>query len=103
MEGASDGSALDYGELGQVFESKQRAALVQFVDQFMSDFAVIEVVGIGGDALESAGQLRLLEGFALLIEIAVALEDAFGVRESGEVWVGELVGFLGGEDKAVFG
>jgi hypothetical protein len=31
--------------LGQVFEGEQGAALLQFVDQLVGQFAVVEVVG----------------------------------------------------------
>ena len=103
MEAAGDRSALDDGVLGQVFEGEQGAALFEVVDQFMGHFAVVEAVGIGPDAGKSAGQLGLTEGFALLIKMAVALEDALRVGEAGQVGVGELPGFFGGELEALLG
>ena len=101
VEGAGDGRALDHVVLGEVFEGEQRAAFLEVVDQLVRHFAVVEVVGIGGDALEGAREFRLLEGFAFLVKMAVALEDALGVREFGQVGVGEFFGFFGGEDEAV--
>ena len=103
MEDAGDGGALDDGVLGEVVEGEQGAAFVEGVDQFMGDFAVVEVVGIGGDVLKGAGQLGLAEGLAFHVMVAVALEDAFGVREAGKVGIGKLFGLLGGEDEAVGG
>ena len=101
VEAADDGRALDDGVVGQVFESEQRAALVEIIDQLMGHFAVVEVVGIGGDALQGAGQLGLAEGFAFFIELPVALEDALGVGESGQIGVGEFLGLFGGELEAL--
>ena len=77
MEGADDGGALDDGVLGEVIERQERAAFVEFFDKLVGHFAVIEVVRIGCDASKGAGQLRLAEGFAFLIQMAVALEDSF--------------------------
>ncbi len=57
VERADDGRALDDGVLGQIVEREQRAALLQVVDQLVRQLAVVEVVGVGGDALERARQL----------------------------------------------
>ena len=52
--------------------------------EFAGLCAVVEVGGVGGDALERGGELGLDEGVAVLVEVAVALEDAAGGRGS---WV----------------
>src|ERR1039457_4484476 len=62
VECARDGSPLDNGVLGKIVQGEQCAPLVQFFDEFVGEFAVVEIVGIGGDALESASQLGLAEG-----------------------------------------
>ena len=103
VEGAGDGRALDDIVLGEVVEGEQGAALAELVDQFVGQLAVVEVLGVVGDALEGAGELGLAEGFALLIEMAVALEDALRVGKPGEVGVAEFAGLLGGEDEALGG
>ena len=103
MEAADDGRALDDGVLGQVFKGKQRTALAEIGDQLMGYFAMVEVLGIGGDAAEGAGQFGLTEGLALLVEFPVALEDAFGVGEEGEVGIAEFMSLFGGELKALGG
>ena len=61
MKRADDGLALDHVYLRQVVEREQRAAFLQIVDQLARHFAVVEVVGIGGDALQRARQFGLLE------------------------------------------
>ena len=101
VEKADDRRALDDGVAGQVFEGEQGAALFEVVDQLTRHLAVVEIIRIGGNPFQGAGQLGLLEGFALLVEAAVALEDAFGVGEAGKVGVGEFVGLFGGELKAI--
>ena len=54
-------------------------------DQLTRHLAAVKIVGVGGDALEGAGQLGLTEDFALLVELPVALKDALGVGEASEV------------------
>ncbi len=56
--------------------------LLQIVHQFARHLAVVKVLGIVGNALERASQLRLPKLLALLIELPVALKDALRLRES---------------------
>ena len=103
MKAANDGGALDDGVGGQVFEGDESATFFEIADQLLGHLAVVKAVGIGGDALEGAGQLRLPEDFAFLIKLSVALEDAFGVREASQIGVAEFTSFFGGELEAVRG
>ena len=61
---------------------------------FGGELAFVEVVGVGGDAGQSDGKLRLFERLARLVEVAVALEDA--------VRLGKLREQLGVEDDVFF-
>jgi hypothetical protein len=94
VEGAGDGGALDDVVLGQVVQCEQAAAFAEFVDQFVGYFAVVEVIRVGGDAFKRAGEFGLTEGLAFFVQMAVALEDAPGVREFCQVGVGKLTGLL---------
>ncbi len=69
----------------------------------MGHLAVVKILGIGGDAAEGAGQLRLTEGLTLFVELPIALEDALGVGEASQVGVAEFMGLFGGELKALGG
>ena len=64
---------------------------------------MVEVFGVGGYALEGAGQLGLLEAFAGCVVMAVALKDAPGVRKAGEVGAVHAVGFFFGQGEALLG
>ncbi len=84
------GVALDHGVLRQILEREQRAALLQIVDQLLRHLAVIEIVGIGGDAFERLRQLGLLEDFARFVELAVALKDALRIGKLRQVVVAQV-------------
>ena len=60
----------------QVIRGDQAAVLLDVRSQLPGDFAMIEVVGMGGDALEGLRQLRLAEDFPFAVKAAVALKDA---------------------------
>src|SRR5258706_9189983 len=60
--------------------------------QLAGHWPMIEIVWIGGDALQCVRQLRLLEDVARLIEIAITLENASRLGELGEMLVMETLG-----------
>ena len=69
--------------------------------QFGGHRAGIEVFGVGGDAPQRGGELRLGEAVAGFVEVAIALEDATGIGERGEILGrGEAVRFLVGKNVA---
>ena len=103
MKAADDGSALDDGVAGQVFEGEQRASFAEIGDQFMGHLAAVKIIRMGGDAAKGAGQLGLTEGFTFLVELPISLEDALGVGEESQVRVAEFTGLFGGELKALGG
>ena len=100
---AADGGALLDLVGGEVFGGDEAAAGFFEVGDLMGHRAFVEVVGVFSDAGESRGQLGLLEGVALFIEVAVALKDFCGCWEAGEVSALQATGFFGGEGVAVGG
>ncbi len=103
MEAAGDGGPLDDGVLGKIIKGEECAAFAELVDQLVGHFAAVEGVRIGGNALQGVSEGRLGERLASLVELAVALEDAFGVGKFGQVGITELFGLLGAEDEAAAG
>ena len=75
--GAANGLAFLHFVSGEVFGRNQASTLADIRSQFASYCAVVEIVGIFGDAFESAGEFRLLEDVARLIVVSVAQKDAF--------------------------
>ena len=67
------------------------------------DIAVVEVAGAGREAAEGGGEDGLLEGVALLVEVAVALKDVGRLGETGEAFGAEIAGLFSGEDVAASG
>ena len=58
---------------------------------------------IGDDALQGSCEFGLLEGLALFVEVAIALEDPPGLWEIGHAVAVERCNFRRGEDEAVGG
>ena len=67
---------------GEVGGGDQSAALLDGRGELRGHGADVEGGGIGGDARQGARQFGLDEALARLVEVAVALEDAAGVREA---------------------
>ena len=84
---AGDGLALFGGVAGHVFGGDEAAALLDGVGDLFGHGAVVEVVGVTGDVAQRVGEFGLLECFAGLVEIAVALEDVLRSGEAGEDFV----------------
>ena len=61
---------------------------------------MVEIGGVVGDAVEGPGQLGLAEDFAFLVEVAIALKDAFGLSKGREVRIGELMSFFVAQDRS---
>ncbi len=93
--------ALDHVIVRKVVKGDQRAPLLQIVHEFLCHRPVIEIVGVGGDALEGARQLGLAKAVAGFIVVAVALEDALGVGETRKLRVVEFGGFFLGELESI--
>ena len=64
---------------------------------------MVEIVRIGGDALQGLRELRLAKCVAGLVEIPIALEDAARIRKLGELGVVQLCGFFRREDETLRG
>ena len=103
VECADDRGALDDVVLCEVVKRDERAALLEVIDEFMRHFAVIEVVGIGGDTLQGARELGLLEGFAAAVIGSVALKQEARFREARKIGIGEFVGLFWSKCKAIAG
>src|ERR1700757_4884693 len=80
--------------LREILPRHDASAFLNGGGDLLGEFAVIEVVGIGGDALERARQLRLSENLASFVELAVALEDAPRFRKLREMRVAEVARIL---------
>ncbi len=66
---------------GEIGGGDQSPALLDGGGKFGGQGAFVERGGIGGDALERGGELWLREAVAGFVEVAVALEEAAGIRE----------------------
>ncbi len=73
--------------------------------ELLCDFAVVEVAGIGGDALEGGGELGLAEGVAGLVVAAGwrGLEDSVRLGKLRKVGIAQPGGLLIGKNEAVLG
>ena len=99
--GAMDGLAFLDLVVGQVLSSDDAATFLNRGSDLLCKFAVIEVVRIGGDALQCTCQLWLLEDLPSLIEVSVALEDAARFREVRESLVLKAADVFPGERESV--
>ena len=100
---AVDGGAVLHLVVGEVFFGDEASAGLDEGGEAVGDVAVVEVVGVGGDADEGLGEFGLGEGLAGFVEVAVALVDAvrFGSLAMYLVW--RKLGLLRREDEAVGG
>ena len=71
----------------QVVRCNEAAAFLNELDELVRHLARVEVVGCGGNALESAGQLGLLEDIILMPAFAVVLKDPPGVGKLRQLGV----------------
>jgi len=102
--GAANGLAFFHFVSGQVFGGDQASAFVDGRGQLAGHGAVIELIGILGDAFQGAGEFGLLEQFARLVVVSVAQKNAFGFGKLGEVLiVFQILRVLVGEGKAIAG
>jgi hypothetical protein len=69
--------------------------------ELLGDLAVVEVIRVLRERGEGAGEVRLFEGFARGVEVSVALEDASGFWELGEVLGVQRARLFGGQHVAV--
>src|SRR5208283_621466 len=92
--GATNWLALLYFIVCKVFRGDQASALLNRVGYLACHRPVVEVIGIAGDALQGLRQLRLLEYFARLIVVSVALENAVRLRKLCQVGIVERLGLV---------
>ena len=95
--GAFDRNALPDLVVGEVGFGDQAAVGLHVGGELLRDLAVVEVAGIGGDALQGGGELGLAKGVAGLVirtSFRVGLEDSVGLGELGQVGIVQLSGFL---------
>ena len=86
----------------EVGGGEQSAALLDGGGKLGRHRTFVEARGIGGDALQGAGELRLREAVAGPQIIAIALEDAARFGEAGEVLCGSKVArFFFGQNVAL--
>src|SRR5439155_26092637 len=96
--------ALFHFVVSKVFSSDQAAALLNGRGEFARHGTVIELVRIGGDALQRLGQFRLTKDFARFVVIPIALKDAARFWEAGQILViSEISGILPSQGKTLTG
>ncbi len=93
--------AVDGLVAGQVVRGEQAAVGVNGLRQLVSHLALIELIRVGDDALKRLGEVGLPEGFALLIEVSIALKDALRLRELRQIAAMKGAGLPGGKDEAL--
>src|SRR6185437_15056645 len=83
--GSANRLALFHLIVGQVLCRNQAAVALHVRSEFPRHGSFVKIVWLGGNALKSPRQFRLLKEITRLIEVAISLENVFGFAEK-EPW-----------------
>src|SRR5208283_517330 len=99
--GATNGLALLHLIMRKVLGRNQASTLLNGGCQFMCYRAVVEIVGVFGDAPQGLRQLELLENLTGLVIVAIALENAVRLGKLLQIRILKRFGLVVLENEAI--